>query len=282
MKLRKIIAFSLAAVVFAVSGCGSSAGTGTDKETTASPASASADNTAALPEDDPGKTVLNVLTHRLDRISDGDGDGSLEEMTKPFEEANNCIVKYFSVTEYPDTVAKMVRDGGEYADVLMIPDAIKLVELGDYFEPLGDFDTLNEKYNCVNQKMYDGTVYGLSHMCVIFGGVCYNKRIWEEAGITKLPTSPEEFLADLRLIRDNTDAIPFYTNYKDGFWTLVQWQSLVIPVSGNVDYQNDILINGEDIFVPGGAFYEVYKLMFDIFSDPTLIDPDPNNTDWDG
>lgn len=275
MKLRKQLTVSLiSAIILTSAGCSAPANNANAADT-----SAAVDD--STPESTAEKPVLTVLTHRIDRIEDG-GDGSLEVMTKPFEEENNCTVKYITVTEYPDTVNEMVRNGGHYSDVLMIPDAIKLKELGDYFEPLGDFETLDEKYNCADHKMYNGTVYGLSHLCTISGGICYNKRIWEEAGVTKLPVTTDEFLEDLRLIRDNTDAIPYYSNYKDGFWTFVQWQSLVIPASGNVNYESDILVNAEDIFVPGGAYYEVYKLFFDILSDPTLIESDPTATDWDG
>ena len=286
MKARKSLTLTLAlSLMIAVSGCGTSSGTnstaGNDTTAADTAAQPSEDTNGAADDDSSEKIVLEVLTHRLDRIAEGDGDGSLEEMTKEFEEANNCTVHYFSVTEYPDIATQMVLDGGEYADVLMIPDAIKLQDLDKYFEPLGDYETLSEKYNCTNRKMYDGTVYGLSHLCTIEGGICYNKRIWDEAGITQLPVTPEEFINDLKLIRDNTDAIPLYSNYKDGFWTFVQWQALVIPASGNPNYQNDILINGEDVFVPGGAYYELYKLFYDVLSDPTLIDPDPENTNWD-
>jgi ABC-type glycerol-3-phosphate transport system substrate-binding protein len=51
------------------------------------------------------------------------------------------------------------------------------------------------------------------------GGVIYNKRIWKEAGIDKLPATPDEFLECLQKIKDNTDAIPLYTNFAAG-WEL--------------------------------------------------------------
>lgn len=38
--------------------------------------------------------------------------------------------------------------------------------------------------------MYDNTVYGIAHLGSVAGGICYNKRIWSEAGITELPTTP--------------------------------------------------------------------------------------------
>ena len=69
---------------------------------------------------------------------------------------------------------------------------------------------------------FDGTQYGIA----IGGnanGVVYNKKVFEEAGVTELPDDAEDdWLDALQEIKDNTDAIPLYTNYKDG-WPLTQW-----------------------------------------------------------
>lgn len=223
------------------------------------------------------KLTLNVLTHRTDRLE----DGSLAEMTKAFEEANNCTVKYTGFTDYASDVSTMMNTT-EYGDVLMIPDTVKVMDLANFFEPLGTYDEMNEKYYWADKKMYDNTVYGIAHLGTVAGGICYNKRVWKEAGIEKLPTSPAEFIEDLKLIKANTEAIPYYTNYADASWTLVQWASLVNSASGSSTYENDILTSQRDLFVEGDAYYEVYKMMFDVFSDPTLHEEDPMTTDWEG
>ena len=57
-------------------------------------------------------------------------------------------------------------------------------------------------------------------------GIVYNKAVFEEAGITELPTTPDEFLEDLQLIKDNTDAIPMYTNFAAG-WTMGAWDAYI-------------------------------------------------------
>jgi hypothetical protein len=218
-----------------------------------------------------------VLTHRTDRIE----DGSLAEMTKAFEEANNCKVEYQGFTDYASDVSTMMNTT-DYGDVLMIPDTVKVMDLGNFFEPLGTLEELDQKYYWADKKAYDGNVYGIAHLGTVAGGICYNKKVWADAGVTKLPTTPEEFIEDLKLIRDNTDAIPYYTNYADASWTLVQWASLVNSASGSSTYENDILTSKRDLFVEGDAYYEVYKMMFDIFSDPTLHEEDPMTTDWEG
>ena len=160
-------------------------------------------------------------------------------MTKAFEEANNCKVEYHGFTDYASDVSTMMNTT-DYGDVLMIPDTVKVMDLGNFFEPLGTLEELDQKYYWADKKAYDGNVYGIAHLGTVAGGICYNKKVWADAGVTKLPTTPEEFIEDLKLIRDNTDAIPYYTNYADATWTLVQWASLVNSASGSITYENDI------------------------------------------
>lgn len=283
MKLRKLMAGILAASsVLTAASCGTKPATTTAADTTTAANTTAADNTTtaadtAAPETSGEKLTLKVLTHRTDRLE----DGSLAEMTKAFEEANNCKVEYQGFTDYATDIPTMMNTT-EYGDVLMIPDTVKLEDLSNFFEPLGTYDEMNAKYMWADKKMYDNTVYGIAHLGTIAGGICYNKRIWQEAGVTTLPVTPEEFVADLKLIAENTDAIPYYTNFADASWTLVQWASLVNSASGSKSYETDLLVNKQDIFTPGGAYYEVYKLMFNIFKDPTLHEEDPMTSDWEG
>ncbi len=272
MKIRKLMAGLLAAgTMLSLTACGNT-GTSSDSQT-----SGTSDNSSGTGSNTGSQLTLKVLTHRTDRLE----DGSLEEMTKSFEETNNCRVEYQGFTDYASDVPTMMNTT-EYGDVLMIPDTVKLQDLSSFFEPLGTFDEMNEKYMWADKKMYDNTVYGIAHLGTIAGGICYNKRIWSEAGITELPKTPEDFIADLRLIAENTDAIPYYTNFADASWTLVQWASLVNSASGSKTYETDILTSKRDLFVPGDAYYEVYKLMYDVFKDPALHEEDPMTSDWEG
>ena len=161
MKLQKILSAALtSAIVLSAAGCGgSTASTQTSTEAPAQNAvageggsssggeTAAADTTAATAApaestDSGDKLTLTVLTHRTDRLANG-GDGSLEEMTKAFESANNCIVKYQGFTDYAGDVSTMMSTS-DYGDVLMIPDTVKLSDLSNYFEPLGSYDDLKE------------------------------------------------------------------------------------------------------------------------------------------
>lgn len=222
------------------------------------------------------KVVLEVLTNRTDRKD----DGSLDKLTDAFEEANNCIVEYVAYKDYDKDVAtRMGTD--DYGDVLCIPANIALDDLPNYFVSLGSFDDLSTTYRWTDKKMTsDGNVYGLATGGTATG-VLYNKKVWADAGITEVPTTPDEFIKDLKQIAEKTDAIPYYTNFKDANWTIGQWQNLVMSAAGGAEAENDLLKNKTDIFAPGGGYYEVYKLMYDVFSIPEILEEDHMNTEWE-
>ena len=288
MKLKRIMAGILAAsAAVSLAACQSTTSTSSTSSTASSKEESSATSTDASTDATSGeestepsgeKLTLKVLTHRTDRKD----DGSLDKMTDAFEEKYNCTVEYQAFKDYAQDVSTMMNTK-DYGDVLMIPDTVKLADLSNFLEPLGSYDELKTKYRWADQKMYDGTVYGLAHVGTVAGGICYNKRVWTEAGITTLPKTADEFIADLKLIKEKfPDTIPYYTNYKDGSWTLSQWCSLVVSASGNPSYETEKLTNKDDLFIEGDAYYNVFKMMYDIFSDSTLIEADPVSSDWEG
>lgn len=275
MKAKKICAGAMALVLSmgtmsALTGCGNS----TDSSSKAvTPEVSQADITDAF---DAKGAKLEVLTNRTDRKE----DGKLDALTDKFEKAYNCTVEYTAYKDYDTDVAtRMGTD--DYGDVLCIPSSLKLEELPTYFVSLGTYDEFKDTYRWADKKMTaDGNVYGLA-VGGTATGVLYNKKIWEQAGITETPKTPDEFLADLQLIKDNTDAIPYYTNFKDASWTIGQWQNLVLSAAGGADAENNLLQNKSDLFTEGNGYYEVYKLMYDLFSKPDLLEEDHANTEWE-
>ncbi len=123
MKFKKIMAGILAAgTALSMAACSSdNDGSGAASDGNQSGASSSADsgNTSTDNANTAGLTH-KVHTHRTDRIE----DGSLAEMTKAFEEANNCKVEYQGFTDYASDVSTMMSTT-DYGDVLMIPDTVQ-------------------------------------------------------------------------------------------------------------------------------------------------------------
>lgn len=241
-------------------------------------ASCGSNDSNSIAKKDSNAVTLTVYTNRTDRIADG-GDGSLEEKTKAFEEANNCKVQYVGFTDYDGDMSKKLS-GDDYGDVLCIPDKLALNELENFFEPLGTYDELSKIYRWADKKMYNKTVYGIPTGGAA-KGILYNTKVWSDAGITELPKTPEDFIADLKLIKEKTDAIPYYTQFADANWTLGQWSDLILSAAGNANYKIELLQNKEDLFDKDGGYYKVFKLMYDLFSTKEIIEEDPTTTQWE-
>lgn len=298
MKMRKAIALGLvAAMTASLIGCGSSSTTteSTDAaettETEESTAAEETTETAEATEDGiPSIVELNLddytdmtasikfLHHKTDR----EEDGMMAEMIAAFNEKfPNITVETEGVTDYAeDSLLRLSQ--GEWGDIMFIP-AVDKADLSTYFMPLGTTEELSEKYNFVDQWSANGVAYGIPYMGNA-QGVVYNKAVFEAAGITELPTTPTEFLEDLQLIKDNTDAIPLYTNYAAG-WTMGAWDAYIGVVSeGDSTYLNQKFVHTASPFEDNGndsGIYNLYRILYDATANG-LIEDDYTTTDWEG
>lgn len=165
----------------------------------------------------------------------------------------------------------------------MIPTSVSKKDLSSYFMDFGSADELGQKYTLLDNFSYEGEVYGLPSMANITG-VIYNKAVFEAAGITETPKTPDEFIEDLQLIKDNTDAIPLYTNFAAG-WTMSAWDAYIDGcATGDPDFNYEGLCLGENPFADRGdetGPYAVYNTLYEAVS-RGLTEDDPTTTDWEG
>ncbi len=220
---------------------------------------------------------IKVLTNRTD-IVDTVYKGYAEQFMEKYP---NIKVTYEGITDYEESLTLRLTTG-DWGDVCFIPSTADKSELSEYFTPMGSYDTLNEKYNFVTEKTYDGVVYGVPNGGTA-GGVVYNKKIWKDAGITELPTTPDEFLNDLKLISDKTDAIPLYTNFSAG-WTMGAWNDYVgIASNADPDFKNNKLLHSKDPFTKNDEMsgpYAVYYILYEAVANK-LVEEDPASSDWE-
>lgn len=223
------------------------------------------------------KADIKILTNRTDIVDDV-YKGYADEFHKLYP---NITVTYEGITDYEESLTLRLTNG-DWGDICFIPSSADKSEFSEYFQVLGDYDTLNGIYNFVTEKTYDGKVYGIPNGGTA-GGVAYNKKVWQEAGITELPTTPDEFLADLKLIKEKTDAIPLYTNFAAG-WTMGAWNDYVgIASNGDPDYKNNILLHTKDPFTKNkenSGPYAVYYTLYNAVADK-LVEEDPASSDWE-
>ena len=264
--MKRVFALLLAlAMVFALAACGSSKTNANDTPAT----------------DANGEEIISGKITYLTNRTDLDTDGTYAALIAKFHEKYPDVeVEVQSITDYAGELATRMQTS-EYGDVLMIPDAVPSSAFSKYFLSFGTVEELSDKYQegYLYSKWYDGQVYGLAYMCTV-QGIVYNKAVFAEAGITELPKTPDEFLTCLQMIKDNTDAIPYYTNANSG-WTLDQWEDHTFgTITGNANYKNNELPNDTAAFEEGSSHYVVAKLLYDIISQG-LCESDPTTCDWE-
>ena len=164
-----------------------------------------------------------------------------------------------------------------------IPTNLQKNELEDEFISYGDKKTLDENYVLLNNFAYNGNVYGIPSTGNA-QGIVYNKKVFEEAGVTELPKTPTEFIEALQKIKDNTDAIPLYTNFAAG-WTMGAWDAYIGGcATGDPDFMNYGMVHGENPFADNGdetGPFAVYNILYQAVSQE-LVEDDPTTTDWEG
>ena len=172
-------------------------------------------------------------------------------------------VEFEAITDYAEDSLLRLQ-GGDWGDIMMIP-AIDASELSNYFMPYGTVDQMKGAIRFATDKQYNGICYGVPSTGNA-QGVLYNKAVFEKAGITTLPKTPEEFINDLTLIKEKTDAIPLYTNYAAG-WTMGAWDAYIAgTATGDATYMNQKLAHTANPFADpgdGSHAYNVYKVLYD-------------------
>lgn len=242
----------------------------------AEPATTATDAQTATEEE----VTLKVYTNRTDR----EQDGSYAKYIAAFNEKYpNINIDLVGIDDYNGEMQVLIA-AENYGDVFFIPDCIESKDYEYYLEPFGTLAELkdqgyNESYLTKKYSPSSDTVYGLTYMGTV-SGVLYNTRVWKEAGVTEMPTTREEFIEDLKLIKENTDAIPLYTCANEG-WTLTQYESHMESAAvGDADYANNLEWKDKGIFAPGGSHYDNYEMLFNIVAEG-LIEEDPSTANWE-
>lgn len=226
------------------------------------------------------KADLKFLTHKTEAV-----DTYFKEYIAEFQKMYpNINIKYEGITNYADDVAMRISTG-DWGDICMLPPSVDKSEFSNYFTSFGDKKALGKIYeeNMLDDKSYQGQVYGVPSMANVFG-IVYNKAVFEKAGITELPKTPDEFLDALQKIKDNTDAVPMYTNFAAG-WTMTAWDNYIdVAATGDADFNNTGLTKGENPFSDRGdetGPYAVYNTLYEAVR-RGLTEEDPTTTDWEG
>lgn len=191
-----------------------------------------------------------------------------EDEMKPYldkfqQKYPEVTVKYIYTDNYEDEMKKRM-EAGDYGDVFLLPSFLTEEEFTTYLEPIGTLTALSQKYNFMEQaRQKNGMAYGIPSYAYL-SGILYNKEVFYKAGITELPKTTDEFLEAMRLIKEHTDAIPFFTNYNYHF-SLMFWNIYpYIEMTGDATYRYGGFLNDINPFREGTPHYQVYRMFYDL------------------
>ncbi len=223
--------------------------------------------------------TITVITQRTDLLLDTAPVSMFDYAAEFNKTYPNVKVEFEGITDYEGQI-RIRMSTEEYGDVLMVPkENFTIDQLPNFFEPLGSFDELSQQYLFMTDARFDNVCYGVPTV-VNAQGVLYNTEVWKAAGITTLPTSVDEYLADLQLVKEKTDAIPYYTNYAAGWPLGGQYEAEMPSVGGSPDWYNTVA-HTDAPWSEGQPYYIFSKLLYDIVKGG-LSEEDPTTTDWEG
>lgn len=279
MKAKKVLSAVLAlATLVSMSACGNSKSSGTSGAEGESSAVPNIYDIKLGEDYKDIKADLTFLTHRTDIA-----DTVFADYIKKFNELYpNIKITYDALTDYAEeATVRLTTD--DWGDIMMIPTTVQKNELPNLFVSFGKLDDLNKVYNFNNNFAYKGNVYGIASVGNA-QGIVYNKKVFEAAGVTSLPKTPDEFLDALQKIKDKTDAIPMYSNYAAG-WTMGAWDAYIGgSATGDADFMNVKLPHMKNPFSKKDDMtgpYAVYYVLYEA-TKRGLIEDDPTTTDWEG
>jgi len=223
------------------------------------------------------KANIRFKTHRTD-IVDTVLAGYIKDFKKMYPNIN---VSYEGITDYAESMTTRLSTP-DWGDACMIPTTVPLTELNNYFQPFGQTSVLEKTYNFADNRAFKGITYGLPSTSNV-QGILYNKAVYEKAGVNPLPKTPDEFLNALKKIKDNTNAIPLYTNFAAG-WTMGAWDAYIGgSATGDPNYMNQKLPHEKNPFANRGngtGPYAVYYILYESVA-RGLVEADPSTTDWE-
>ena len=298
MKLKRVVALAMAGTMaVSLAACGGK----TDEGTTTTPGTEQNTPTteaAEAPQDgiisyadlnlDSDCKDLTASISFFNNRTDLDSDEYKGTTWKQYIEAfnkdfPNIEVKVLTSTNYAEDSLTHLQSG-DYETVMCIP-AVDKADLSTYFMSYGDLDTMKGQVNYADNWMYDNQVYGVPSTATT-QGIVYNKKVFADAGVSSLPTTPDEFIDALKKIKDKfgDDCVPLYTNYAAG-WTMGAWDDYIAnTATGDTTYKNQKLLHTKDPFKDYGDGthpYAVYKILYYAVANG-LTEDDYTTTDWEG
>ncbi|MBK8186659.1 MAG: carbohydrate ABC transporter substrate-binding protein [Cellvibrio sp.] len=200
---------------------------------------------------------ITFYVNRVDLVS----NGSYARWVKEFQALHpQAKVRVEGIADYEANMPKRF-DARNYGDVMLVPRDMPKQTFPKYFVPLNDLNLANQIYFAANWE-YEGKQYAYTQG-VIAEGLVYNKKIFADASITKLPATITEFYAAAEKIK-SMGITPIALNV-GAAWPLQQWDKSVMALSGDGNYYAS-MFNDMEPFKIGKPYAKSLSIAHKIFS----------------
>jgi raffinose/stachyose/melibiose transport system substrate-binding protein len=214
---------------------------------------------------------LLVLTNRTDLVNDGTMDAYAAAFNEKYPDVN---VEFEGLTNYVDDVQVRLTTG-EVGDVLLIPDNIAAKDYPSFFEALPD--EMFENMYFPDRVAHEGKRYGLT-TGVSTEGIVYNKKAFEQAGITDVPQTLDDLYAAAQKLKD-AGITPFYINY-GAQWPMKQWGEVTVQYRTGDNQYLSSMVNEEAPFQADNAWGQTFDIVRTLI-DKGYVEEDLLTNNWE-
>lgn len=275
--MKRILCLLIALLMLSaiIAGCGAKTASPTDNANTTAPGSTVAGAATTAPSEPALKGSIVFSTHRTDKVD------ALQALIDEFVKLHPGVKIELEPLKDTEELLKTRAATNALTDITPLASTFTQTDYPKFFLPIDDlgFNKDNIYFYDYGTGIPDGKFYAITNTINYAGGIVYNKKVFADAGITKVPTTVDELYADCEKIKA-MGVVPFASNFKDQ-WPLGDWYNDPgIVFLGNANYKNDLAKKDDFLSNDGGFVY-----MFDILKnlkDKGYLEPDLSSTSWDG
>ena len=200
----------------------------------------------------------------------------IEALIKEFEEINPKVNVTLELIGDAQSILQRKASVGELPDVTLVPSTISKNEYRNYFLALDDLG-FNDS-NIYNYFMGTGNDYSLYclNTSITWQGIIYNKDIFKQANIDRLPTTIDELFQACNKI-EALGITPIAINYRQS-WTMDLWTDIIPHLFDN-NLSNDVMNENRQIMDSNGGLYKSLSLVREIVN-RGYAEEDLFNYDW--
>lgn len=273
--MKRFLALFIAAVlaVSVLTACGSEAQKSQSEESQSQTVQDSSTISSQENQKLSGKITVNTTHSNL-------VDTVLKDLAQKFMDENPGTEIVFQAIPDANQVLKIKMASSSLDDITMVLPETKSSDFEKYFVPLDDLDfTKDNLYFYETGLGTDGKLYKIDGL-ISYSGIAYNKKVFEECGITEVPKTWDDFYKVCEKIKAK-GITPISTSFKDG-WPLQFWTDASFPFqnTGNANYFNELTDKDEILSEDSGILAGLKALRS--LNEKGFLDNDLMSASWEG